>query len=77
VGDSCTVLLSEHKPGKGKNPDSTGCFFSFHPSVSIFYVVKNKITLGFTELSTRNLPRGKGQPVLKADVLTAICEPTV
>jgi hypothetical protein len=26
------------------------------------------------EMSTRNLPRGKGRPVRKADNLTAICE---
>jgi hypothetical protein len=31
-------------------------------------------TQPLTELSTRNLPRGKGQPARKADNLTAICE---
>jgi hypothetical protein len=30
-----------------------------------------------TEMSTRNLPGGKGRPERKADNLTAICEPTV
>jgi hypothetical protein len=30
-----------------------------------------------TEMSTRNLPGGKGRPVRKADNFTAICEPTV
>jgi hypothetical protein len=30
-----------------------------------------------TEMSTRNLPWGKGQPARKADNLTATCEPTV
>jgi hypothetical protein len=30
-----------------------------------------------TEMSTRNLPGGKGQPSLKADNLIAICEPIV
>jgi hypothetical protein len=30
-----------------------------------------------TELSTRNLPGGKGQPTLKADKFRAICEPIV
>jgi hypothetical protein len=30
-----------------------------------------------TEMSTRNLPGGKGRPVGKADNLTAICEPIV
>jgi hypothetical protein len=29
-----------------------------------------------TEMSTRNLPGGKGRPARKADNLTAICEPT-
>jgi hypothetical protein len=30
-----------------------------------------------TEMSTRNLPAGKGRPARKADNLTAICEPIV
>jgi hypothetical protein len=34
-------------------------------------------TQSLTEMSTRNLPGGKGRPVSKADILTAICEPTV
>jgi hypothetical protein len=29
------------------------------------------------EMSTRNLPGGKGQPARKADNLTANCEPIV
>jgi hypothetical protein len=29
------------------------------------------------EMSTRNLPGGKGRPARKADNLTAICEPIV
>jgi hypothetical protein len=29
------------------------------------------------EMSTRNLPGGKGRPARKADNLTAICEATV
>jgi hypothetical protein len=39
------------------------------------------MTLGSTqsliEMSTRNIPGGKGRPASKADNLTAICEPTV
>jgi hypothetical protein len=31
-------------------------------------------TQSLTEMSTRNLPGGKGQPAAKADKLTAICE---
>jgi hypothetical protein len=30
-----------------------------------------------TEMSTRNLPGGKGQPMRKPDNLIAICEPIV
>jgi hypothetical protein len=30
-----------------------------------------------TEMSSRNLPAGKGQPARKADNFTDICEPTV
>jgi hypothetical protein len=30
-----------------------------------------------TEMSTRNLPGGKGRPARKADNLTAVCEPFV
>jgi hypothetical protein len=30
-----------------------------------------------TEMSTRNLPEGKGRPARKADNLTTICEPIV
>jgi hypothetical protein len=37
------------------------------------------MTLGstqpLTEMSTRNLPGGKGRPARKADKLAAICEP--
>jgi hypothetical protein len=35
------------------------------------------LTQPLTEMSTRNLPGGKGRPAHKADKLTAICEPTV
>jgi hypothetical protein len=35
------------------------------------------LTQPLTEISTRNLPRGKGRPALKADNLTAIYEPIV
>jgi hypothetical protein len=34
-------------------------------------------TQPLTEMSTRNLPRGKGRQVHKADNLSAICEPIV
>jgi hypothetical protein len=34
-------------------------------------------TQPLTEMSTRNIPGGEGRPARKADILTAICEPTV
>jgi hypothetical protein len=34
-------------------------------------------TQPLTEMSTWNLPEGKGRPAREADNLTAICEPTV
>jgi hypothetical protein len=34
-------------------------------------------TQPLTEMSTRNLPGGKGRPVREADNLTAICKPIV
>jgi hypothetical protein len=34
-------------------------------------------TQPLTEMSTRNIPEGKGQPARKADNLTDICEPIV
>jgi hypothetical protein len=34
-------------------------------------------TLRLTEMSTKNLPEGKGLLARKADNLTDICEPTV
>jgi hypothetical protein len=36
-----------------------------------------KSTQPLTEMSTMNLPEGKGRPTFKADNLTAICEPIV
>jgi hypothetical protein len=53
---------------------SLNIFSSPNPSIS-------SMTLGstqpLTEMSTRNIPGGKGRPVLKADKLTALCEPIV
>jgi hypothetical protein len=34
-------------------------------------------TQRLTEMSTRNLPGGKGRPARKDDNFTAICEPVV
>jgi hypothetical protein len=59
----------------GSIPDEVIGFFNWpNPYSSI-------MTLGstqpLTEMSTRNLPGGKGRPARKAENLTAICEPTV
>jgi hypothetical protein len=35
------------------------------------------LTQPVTEMSTRNLPGGKGRPVCNTDKLTAVCEPIV
>jgi hypothetical protein len=35
------------------------------------------LTQPLTEMSTRNLPGGKGRPARRADNLTAICDPIV
>jgi hypothetical protein len=34
-------------------------------------------TKPLTDMSTRNIPEGKGRPAREADNLTAICEPIV
>jgi hypothetical protein len=59
----------------GSIPDEGIGFFHLPNSPS------RAMALGSTqpliEMSTRNLPWGKGWPVRKADNLTAICEPIV
>jgi hypothetical protein len=46
-------------------------------SVDISLTVDLGSTQPVTEMSTRNLPGGKGWPVRKADNFTSICEPIV
>jgi hypothetical protein len=56
-------------------PDEvTGFFNSRNPSSRTMALGS---TQSLTEISTRNLPGGKGRPGFKADNLTAICEPIV
>jgi hypothetical protein len=59
----------------GSIPDEVIEFFNW-PNPS-----SRTMALGSTqpliEMSTRNLPGGKGRPACKADNLTALCEPTV
>jgi hypothetical protein len=57
----------------------------FYPDEVVFFSWPNPSsrsmapgsTQPLTEMSTRNLPAGKGRPAHKADNLTAICEPIV
>jgi hypothetical protein len=56
-------------------PDEVIGFFNWpNPSSRIMALGS---TQPLTEMSTRNLPGGKGRQARKADNLTAICETTV
>jgi hypothetical protein len=60
---------------EGSSPDeATGYFNLPNPSSC---TVALESTQPLTEMSTRNLPVGKGRSVRKADNLTAIYEPIV
>jgi hypothetical protein len=56
----------------GSTPDEFIGFFNW-PNPSSRAVALGS-TQPVTELSTRNLPGGKGRPASKGDNLTAICE---
>jgi hypothetical protein len=59
----------------GSIPDEVTGFFNW-PNPSSRTMALGS-TQPLTEMSTRNLPRGKGRPARKVDNLTAICEPIV
>jgi hypothetical protein len=59
----------------GSSPDEVIGFFSL-PNLSSRTMALG-LTHSLTEMSTRDLPVGKGRLVRKADNLTAICELTV
>jgi hypothetical protein len=59
----------------GSIPDEVIGFFNLSNPSSHTMVLGS--TQPLTEMSTRNLPGHKGQPVRGADNLTAICESTV
>jgi hypothetical protein len=50
-------------------------------SFNLHHLSNHTMALGstqlLTEMSTRNLPGGKGRPERKADNLTGICEPII
>jgi hypothetical protein len=58
------------------NYASTGTTLPFLPNPSSRTMALGSTQL-LTEMSTRNLPGGKGRPARKADNLAAICEPIV
>jgi hypothetical protein len=59
---------------EGSNPDEVDFFNVPNPSSRTMALGS---TQPLTEMSTRNLPGGKGRPAHKTDNLTAICEPIV
>jgi hypothetical protein len=59
----------------GSIPDGIIAFFNWPNPSSRTMAVGSAQPL--TEKSTRNLPGSKGRPALKADSLSAICEPIV
>jgi hypothetical protein len=59
----------------GSYPDEIIGFFNRPNSSSCTMALGS--TQPLTEMGTRNLPGGKGQPARKADNLIAICEPIV
>jgi hypothetical protein len=59
----------------GSIPDEETEFFN-SPNTSSRTMVQGS-TQPLIEMSTRNLPGGKGQSTRKADNLTAICEPII
>jgi hypothetical protein len=61
----------------GSIPDEVIGFFNWPASNPSSRTMALGSTQPLTEMSTRNLPGGKGRAPCKADNLTAICEPTV
>jgi hypothetical protein len=59
----------------GSIPDEVTGFFNWPNSSSRTMALGS--TQPLTEMSTRNLPGGEGQPARGADSLTAICEQIV
>jgi hypothetical protein len=56
----------------GSIPDKAIGFFSYTKPSS--HTMALGSTQALAEMSTRNIPRGNGQPARKADTLTAIYE---
>jgi hypothetical protein len=69
------VEALRYKPGGGSIPDEIMRFSNWPNPAS--HTVALGLTQPLTEMSTRYLPGGKGQPVSEADNFIAICEPIV
>jgi hypothetical protein len=68
----CVLCQCMHYKAAGSIPDEVIGFFNWpNPSSCIMAL---GLTQPLTEMSTSDLPGGKGRPVHKADKLTAICE---
>jgi hypothetical protein len=67
VGSGTTLQAGR---SRDRIPDEVDFFNLPNPS-------SRTMALGSTEMSTRNIPGGKGRPARRADNLTAICEPIV
>jgi hypothetical protein len=71
------VEALRYKPERrGSIPDEVIGFFFNWPNPSSRTMALGS-TQPLTEMSTRNLPGGKGRPALKVGNLIAICEPIV
>jgi hypothetical protein len=57
--------------------NSRSMIFFFNLSNPSRHNIDLGLTFPLAEISTRNLPRSKARPVLKADDFTTICEPIV
>jgi hypothetical protein len=75
--DRATIPTTEFTSRKvaGSIPNEFLAFFN-RPNPSSRTMALES-TQPLTEMSTRNLPGGKGRPARKGDNLTAICEPIV
>jgi hypothetical protein len=67
-------MLQDGKVTGSISDEVTGFLNWPNPSSSTMALVS---TQPLTEMSTRNLPWGKGRPARKAGKLTALCEPIV
>jgi hypothetical protein len=68
------ILVPSEFQVAGSNPGEVDFFNLLNPSSRTMGLGS---TQPLTEISTRNISGGNGQPARKADNLTAICEPIV